>query len=87
MGSEFVGYPHLLELVDRARSEAVAAGLRPRVVLFLDDEHVYARAGEPVGRGGSGWPAPDDVGRHNPTRLGRGGCRSAAAPVAAVMRA
>ena len=46
--------------VDGAWSQAVAARLLPRVVLLLDDEHVDARAREPVRGRGAGRPTAHD---------------------------
>jgi hypothetical protein len=48
---KLVAKAHLIELTDRPRSEAVAAGLVPWKVLPLHHEHIGAALSEPVGRG------------------------------------
>ena len=55
-----VAEAHLLELVDGARREPVAARLLARECLALDDDDVVAGACEPVGRGRAGGTAADD---------------------------
>src|SRR5439155_14569423 len=60
MAGQRAGEPDVLELLDRAGREAVAAGLLPRVALLLDEEHVVAGLGQPVGAGRPGRPTPDD---------------------------
>src|SRR5439155_23921374 len=51
--------PDVLQLPDRARREAVAAGLLPRVALLLDQQDVVAALGQPVGARRSPRPGPD----------------------------
>ena len=53
------GKPHLLELVDGARGEAVAAGFLPGKRLSLDHRHVVTVLGEPVARCRTCRTAPD----------------------------
>ena len=67
--------PHVGELADRARGEAVTAGLLPREVLLLDHHHVPAGVGQPVRAGRARGAAPDhhdvvDTGVVRPPRAG-----------------
>ena len=57
---QLVGEAHVLELADRTGGEAVAAGLLAGVALPLDQHHVVAGAGQPVGAGRARGPAADD---------------------------
>src|SRR6185312_381301 len=52
--------PHVLELADRPRREAVAAGLLAREALLLDDQHPVPGPRQPVPRGRTRWSATDD---------------------------
>jgi hypothetical protein len=57
---ELVAEAHLVQLVDRARGQAVAARLLPRERLSLDDRDVVPESREPVrSRGAGGPPAYD----------------------------
>ena len=56
---ERLGQSHVVELADRPRGEAVAAGLLAREALLLDDEHAVAALGEPVRGRGTGRSAAD----------------------------
>ena len=58
--SQSVGQAHVVELLDRAGRQPVAAGLLPGEVLLLDEQDVVAGLGQPVGAGRSGRPAADD---------------------------
>src|SRR5581483_4969485 len=57
---ELGGQPDVVQLLDGAGGEAVAAGLLPRVVLLLEEEHVVAGLGQPVGARRPRRPAADD---------------------------
>ena len=66
---------HVGELADRAGGEAVAAGLLPGEVLLLDQGHVPAGLGQPVGAGGAGRAAADDQDVVDRRAAGLGRCR------------
>jgi hypothetical protein len=77
---QLVAEAHLLELVDGAGREAVAAGLLARERLALDDGDVVALLGQPVAGGGARRSGADDehLGRQRDVeRRGRGGARRA----------
>ena len=52
--------PHLLELEDRPRRQTIAAGLVPGILLLLDQRHIVAVSGEPIGGRRTGRAATDD---------------------------
>jgi hypothetical protein len=56
---ELGGQAHLGQLVHRPRRQGVSAGLVTRERLLLDDHHVVAGPGQPVGGGGAGGTTAD----------------------------
>ena len=54
---------HLLELEDRPGRQTIAAGLVPGVFLLLDQSHVVAVPGQPIGGRRAGRAATDDEDR------------------------
>ena len=53
-------HPHVGDLAHRPGGQAVPAGLHPREYLLLDQGHVPARLGQPVGARRTRGAAPDD---------------------------
>src|SRR5438067_5865591 len=60
MAGELFGQSHVFELAHGTRRQAVAAGLLTREALLLDEQHVVAGLGQPVGACGARGPATHD---------------------------